>query len=87
LGSSVTGIIVLFMKEFLIVVLIAGVVACPLAYIVMHNWLQAYAYRIAIGAMPFIVSIGLLALITGILISLQTVKAANANPVKCLRAE
>jgi len=37
--------------------------------------------------MPFIVSIGLLALITGILISLQTVKAANANPVKCLRTE
>lgn len=87
LGSSVAGIIALFMKEFLMVVLIAGLVACPLAYIIMHNWLQAYAYRIDITAMPFVVSIGLLALITGVLISLQTVKAANANPVKSLRTE
>jgi len=75
------------MKEFLIVVLIAGVVACPLAYIIMHYWLQAYAYRIDLNAMPFIISIGLLALTTGILISLQTVKAANTNPVKSLRTE
>ena len=87
LGSSVAGIIALFMKEFLIVVLIAGVAACPLAYIIMHNWLQAYAYRIDITAMPFVVAIGLLALVTGVLISLQTVKAANANPVKSLRTE
>ncbi|CAN5821282.1 ABC transporter permease [soil metagenome] len=87
LGSSVAGIIALFMKEFLIVVLIAGVVACPLAYVIMHNWLQAYAYRINITAMPFIVSIGLLGLITGVLISLQTIKAANSNPVKSLRTE
>lgn len=87
LGSSVAGIIALFMKEFLLVVSIAGVVACPLAYITMHYWLQAYAYRIDINAMPFIISIGLLALITGVLISLQTVRAANANPVKSLRTE
>jgi hypothetical protein len=53
----------------------------------MQYWLQAYAYRIDLNAMPFIISIGLLALITGILISLQTVKAANANPVKSLRTE
>lgn len=87
LGSSVAGIITLFMKEFLIVILIAGVVACPLAYIIMHNWLQAYAYRIEITATPFIVSVVLLALITGVLICLQTIKAANANPVKSLRTE
>ncbi|NNV56932.1 ABC transporter permease [Limnovirga soli] len=87
LGSTVAGIIALFMKEFLLVILIAGAIACPLAYFIMHNWLQAYAYRINITAMPFIISIVLLALLTGVLISLQTIKAANANPVNSLRAE
>jgi ABC-type antimicrobial peptide transport system permease subunit len=87
LGSSVTGIISLFMKEFLIVILIAGVIACPLTYIIMQKWLQEYAYRIDITAMPFIVSILLLALVTGVLIGMQTFKAANTNPIKSLRTE
>lgn len=87
LGSSVGGIIALFMKEFLIVVLIAGIISCPLAYIIMYNWLKEYAYRINITAAPFIVSISLLVLLTGILISIQTLKAANTSPVKSLRSE
>jgi len=87
LGSSVTGIMSLFMKEFLLVILIAGVVACPLAYIIMNNWLQAYAYRINITAQPFVVSILTLGCITALLICIQTIKAALANPVKSLRSE
>jgi hypothetical protein len=75
------------MKEFLIVILIAGVIACPLTYIIMQKWLQEYAYRIDITAMPFIVSILLLALVTGVLIGMQTFKAANTNPIKSLRTE
>ena len=50
LGSSVAAIISLFIKEFLLVILIGGLIACPLAYIIMHNWLQDYAYRIDINA-------------------------------------
>jgi putative ABC transport system permease protein len=87
LGSSVGGIIALFMKEFLVVVLIAGAVACPLAYIIMHNWLQAYAYRIPLTATPFIISVAGLALITAVLIAIQTIKAGLDNPVKSLRTE
>ncbi len=87
LGSSVAGIITLFIKEFSLVILIAGVFACPLAYITMNKWLEAYAYRINITAQPFIISILALSLITALLICFQTIKAAIANPVKSLRTE
>ena len=87
LGSSVPGIITLFVKEFAGVVIIAGLIACPLAYLVMHNWLSGYAYRITITSYPFILSVALLTLVTILLIVLQTLKAALSNPVKSLRAE
>ena len=87
LGSSVAAIISLFIKEFLLVILIGSVVACPLAYIIMHNWLQGYAYRINITITPFILSIVCLGLITALLICLQTIKAAIANPMKSLKTE
>ena len=87
LGSSVAGITTLFLKDFLGVVLIAGVIACPLAYLIMQKWLSDYAYRINISASPFILSITLLIFITGVLIILQTIKAAFANPIKSLRSE
>lgn len=87
LGSSVGGIIVLFMKEFLLVILVAAVVACPLAYIIMHSWLNEYVYRIKITAQPFIAAVFVLGFVTALLIALQTVRAANANPVKSLRTE
>ncbi len=87
LGSSVAGIISLFLKEFLAVILIAGAVACPLAYVIMHKWLEAYTYRIDITAQPFVVSVLGLGLITAILIGIQTIKAALSNPIKSLRTE
>jgi len=87
LGSSVAGIIILFIKEFLSVILAGGLIACPLAYIIMYNWLQSYSYRIDITAQPFIISIVCLGLITSLLICVQTIKAAIANPVKSLRTE
>jgi ABC-type antimicrobial peptide transport system permease subunit len=87
LGSSVVSILTLFIKEFLLVILIGGIIACPLAYIIMHNWLQNYAYRVDITATPFIISIVCLGLITTLVICVQTIKAAIANPVESLRTE
>ena len=87
LGSSVQAIIGLFMKEFLVIILIAGIVACPLAYFIMNSWLNDYVYRINITAFPFIVAIVLLGTITALLIIIQTLKTATANPVKSLRTE
>ena len=68
-------------------IIIAAIIACPLAYLLMKEWLNGYAYRIDIGASAFILSIAALVLITVLLIVLQTMKAAIANPVKSLRTE
>jgi putative ABC transport system permease protein len=87
LGSSVPGIMGLFIKEFLGVVVIAGLVACPVAYLIMHNWLKGYAYRISLNLYPFAVSIVLLTVLTVLLIVIQTIKTALNNPVKSLRTE
>jgi putative ABC transport system permease protein len=85
LGASVAGITVLFLKDFLSVIVIASIIACPLAYAIMHQWLSDYAYRINMSFTPFITSIGLLTMITAVIIVLQTIRAAFANPVKSLK--
>jgi len=87
LGSSVQDIIVLFIKEFLGVVVISVVVACPLAWLMMHSWLNGYVYRVSITSYPFVLSIAFLTIVTALLITIQTVKAALSNPVKSLRTE
>ncbi len=87
LGSSVAGIMALFIKEFLLIILLAGAISCPIAYVIIHKWLNVYAYRINITILPFLFSILILGTITSILIIFQSVKAANTNPVKSLRSE
>ena len=87
LGASVSGITTLLSKDFLQLVAISCIVAFPLAWLIMHNWLQNYQYRIEISWWIFLaagVSAILIALIT---ISFQSIKAAIANPVKSLRTE
>ncbi|MFT4154803.1 ABC transporter permease [Parafilimonas sp.] len=87
LGSSAGNILLLFIKEFLGVILIGGAIACPVAYLIMQNWLREYAYRINITALPFVIAIVCLGLITTLLICAQTIKTAMANPVAALRSE
>jgi ABC-type antimicrobial peptide transport system permease subunit len=87
LGASVFNIMLLFIKEFVIIILVAAIVACPVASWVMDNWLNNYAYHITISLLPFLLSIIILAVITLLLIGFQTIKAANANPMKSLRTE
>lgn len=87
LGASVTGIISMLSKDFLKLVLIASVIAFPLAWWAMHSWLADFAYRIDIGWWVFIIA-GLSAVLIALLtISFQAIKAAIANPVKSLRTE
>lgn len=87
LGASVAGMVALLTKEFIRLVLIAILIATPLAWYAMNRWLQDFAYRIELQWWMFVVA-GLLALIVALLtVSLQSVKAALANPVKSLRAE
>ncbi len=87
LGASVTGITALLSKDFLKLVILSCLVAFPISWIVMYNWLQNFKYRIEISWWIFLaagISAILIALIT---ISFQSVKAAIANPVKSLRTE
>ncbi len=87
LGASVASIVTLLSKDFLKLVLIAIVIASPLAWYAMNQWLQNFEYRIAIEWWVFALA-GLLAVAIALLtVSFQSIKAALINPVKSLRAE
>jgi putative ABC transport system permease protein len=87
LGASVSGIIGVLSKDFVKLVLIANLVAWPVAYFAMNKWLQNFAYRIDIALTVFGIAGGLALLIALITVSLQAIKAALANPVESLRCE
>ena len=87
LGASVRHITLLFIKEFLLVILIAGIIACPIAYFIMQGWLNNYAYRINMSIQPFVWPVTALAIVTLLLIILQTLKEAMANPINNLKNE
>jgi len=87
LGASITGIVALLSKDFLKLVAISIVVASPIAWWVMHKWLQDFAYRINIGWMVFALTTVLALAIALITISFQAIRAAISNPVKSLRTE
>ncbi len=87
LGSSISGIVVLVSKDFIKLVLLASVLTFPVAYWVMHNWLQSFAYRIEISWWIFGLATLIALVIALATVSFQAVKAALANPVKSLRSE
>jgi len=87
LGASVTGIAGLLSKDFLKLVILSSLISFPVAWWLMHNWLQNYAYRIEISWWIFIVAAALAIVIALFTISFQAIKAALSNPVKSLRTE
>ncbi len=87
LGASLLNITSLLSKDFLMLVVIAIVIAMPISWYFMHSWLQDFAYRIHIGWWVFAVAAILGLLIAIITVSSQAIKAAMANPVKSLRTE
>ena len=87
LGASVKNISVLISKDFLLLVLIAVLIATPLSWFAMNKWLQGFPYRVEIKLWMF-AAVALVALVIALLtISINTVKAAMQNPVKSLRTE
>jgi len=87
LGASVSGIVAMLSKDFAKLILIASLIAFPIAWWAMHKWLQSFAYRITISWWIFIVA-GFTALVIALLtVSFQAIRAAIANPVKSLRTE
>jgi putative ABC transport system permease protein len=88
LGASVTGVVILLSKDFTRMIVIAFVLAVPVAWYVMENWwLQNFAYRIGISVW-IIAGAGITALlIAWVTVSFQSIKAAIRNPINSLRYE
>jgi putative ABC transport system permease protein len=87
LGASVTGIVGLLSKDFLKLVIVAMLIATPIAWYGMNKWLQAFAYKIDISWWMFALA-GLIAIFIALItVSSQAIKAAVANPVKSLKTE
>jgi putative ABC transport system permease protein len=87
LGSSVTGIVFMICKEFGWSVFLANIIAWPVAYYFMNNWLQDFAYRIEMSWWMFALAGGFALLIALATVSFQAIRAATANPVESLRYE
>jgi putative ABC transport system permease protein len=87
LGATVANLVELLSKDFVSLVLLANVIAWPLAWYAMNKWLQNFAYRIDIGWWVFALAGGVALMIALLTVSTQAIKAALANPVEALRYE
>ena len=86
-GASLLNIVSLFAKEFILLIVVAFIIAAPIAYYIMRNWLENFAYQIDIGGGIFLITIGASFTIAAFTIAYQAIKAAIANPVNSLRTE
>lgn len=87
LGATVPDIVVLISKEVAKLILIAGIIACPIAYLVLHRWMESFAYRSGISVFTFLISTAIVFLVGYLTISYQSIKAALLNPVDAIRTE
>jgi putative ABC transport system permease protein len=87
LGASVYSIVLLFSKEFMILIAISFVIAMPVSWYMMSNWLQNFAYRIPLTAGVFVLAIASSVIIAWVTVGYKAVRAALVNPVKSLRSE
>ncbi|MEO7047106.1 MAG: FtsX-like permease family protein, partial [Ferruginibacter sp.] len=87
LGANVAGIVQMIARDFLKLVIIASLIAFPVAWWAMNKWLEDFAYRISIQWWIFVLAGVIAILIALITVSVQAIKAALANPIESLRAE
>ena len=87
LGAGITNLVGLVMQDFLKLILIAGIIATPIAWYFMNQWLENFEYRTSLNWWIFVLAVVIIMAITLLTISYQAIKAAIANPVKSLRIE
>lgn len=87
LGASLTSLLQLFSKEFTILIIVSFFIAVPVAWYLMHSWLNNFVYRIPLSIWFFLTAIGGSILIAWITVGYKAMRAALANPVKALRSE
>ncbi len=86
-GASSAAILVLFFKEYLVLLLVATIVAAPVAYYIMDAWLQAYSFRIALGIQHLLIPSLLLFVIATVTIAVQIINVSLLSPARILREE
>jgi putative ABC transport system permease protein len=87
LGATEPSLVLLLYKEFLVLIVVAGLLASPMAYYLFNGWLDSFAYRIQINPMVFAIAIAILTVIAFITVGYQSFSAARSNPTKTLRSE
>jgi putative ABC transport system permease protein len=87
LGASITSIVYLFSKEFMLLIGVSFLIAMPVAYYMMNSWLQSFVFRISLSAGVFILAVAASLVVAWVTVGLKAVKAALVNPVKSLRSE
>jgi putative ABC transport system permease protein len=87
LGASVSSIVFLFSKEFMVLITVSFAIAVPAAWYIMAGWLQTFAYRITMNAWIFIAAIAVSVVIAWLTVGYKAIRAALVNPVKSLRSE
>lgn len=87
LGASVGSLLRLLSSEFALLIVIAMLIATPVAWYAMENWLASYAYHTAIGLGVFALAWGISLLITFMIVVFQSAKISRVNPIKILRSE
>jgi len=87
LGASVSSVVMLFSKEFMILIGISFLIAMPAGWYLMNGWLQTFVYRISMNAWIFIASVAVSLVIACLTVGYKAINAAMVNPVKSLRSE
>jgi putative ABC transport system permease protein len=87
MGASVANVVLLLSKDFAKLILLAFILAVPISWYVMNNWLNSFAYHVELGVGVFLFAGGITMLIAWLTVSYQSIKAAIINPVKSLRSE
>ncbi|WP_266364683.1 ABC transporter permease [Tellurirhabdus rosea] len=87
LGASVANVVLLFLREYFWVMILANLIAWPLAHLALSDWLAGYAYHTRIGWQPFVQVAALLAILTTGVVALQVIRTALMNPVNSIRSE
>ncbi len=85
LGSSVTGIVILLLIDFAKLILVAGLIAVPIAYLGVMDWQSTFAFRVDLSAWLFVIPLVAVLSIALLTISIQTVRAAIVNPADILK--
>ena len=87
IGASSNSILVLLSRDFLLLIVVAGVLGVPLSWYLINQWLNGFAYRVDVGYTGFIISVGIVLFISMVTIGYQVFKAATINPAESLRME